>query len=513
MATLPSVADLLGGQTGYERGAQAFDNGYNGVRGMRVNDLAKSYFTGDPSTRDATLQQIAAINPQAADNISKWTMGQENQRNMQLANIARGVLSFKDPAAQRGVYQNTIMPAAQRQGLQIPEWDDATTPQWLQYQLARSNGAAQQNPYSNLPADVQSLMLLKDNPQLAQLDIQRKQAAGMIPKLAQTAQGYAWGTPGGGFDLAPINGVAGQQQSGGVSLGGDNPVNVNFSDLPPEENQRIAQDYQQLKSMGLPDDQINSWMEQQLRQPRVRTGAGQVSPQAQAAGGIAQPYQKPETITPYQQAQLGMDAQRLQLQQQEAARKKDAPKAMPVPAQKMAFDIQDSVNTANNIVSDMQGHLSSLQAGTLDLAPWEVMTAKARNLAGATDDKSRAYAAWDSDKTRLINDSLRLNKGVQTEGDAVRAAKELESASDAKSTQAAIQKLIRINTRAAQQKQMQLTQLYSRYGLDENGEPAESAPSGRAAPQGNANSAPAQRIRNPRTGETMILRNGQWVKE
>jgi hypothetical protein len=141
------------------------------------------------------------------------------------------------------------------------------------------------------------------------------------------------------------------------------------------------------------------------------------------------------------------------------------------------------------------------------------MTAKARNLAGATDDKSRAYAAWDSDKTRLINDSLRLNKGVQTEGDAVRAAKELESASDAKSTQAAIQKLIRINTRAAQQKQMQLTQLYSRYGLDENGEPAESAPSGRAAPQGNANSAPAQRIRNPRTGETMILRNGQWVKE
>lgn len=148
MATLPSVADLLSGQTGYERGAQAFDNGYNGVRGMRVNDLAKSYFTGDPSTRDATLQQIAAINPQAADNISKWTMGQENQRNMQLANIARGVLSFKDPAAQRGVYQNTIMPAAQRQGLQIPEWDDATTPQWLQYQLASAGNQAGQGVQS-----------------------------------------------------------------------------------------------------------------------------------------------------------------------------------------------------------------------------------------------------------------------------------------------------------------------------------------------------------------------------
>lgn len=148
MAALPSVADLLSGQTGYERGAQAFDNGYNGVRGMRVNDLAKSYFTGDPSTRDATLQQIAAINPQAADNISKWTMGQENQRNMQLANIARGVLSFKDPAAQRGVYQNTIMPAAQRQGLQIPEWDDATTPQWLQYQLASAGNQAGQGVQS-----------------------------------------------------------------------------------------------------------------------------------------------------------------------------------------------------------------------------------------------------------------------------------------------------------------------------------------------------------------------------
>lgn len=148
MAALPSVADLLSGQTGYERGAQAFDNGYNGVRGMRVNDLAKSYFTGDPSTRDATLQQIAAINPTAADNIAKMGQAQEDRRNMQLANIARGVLSFKDLAAQRGVYQNTIMPAAKRQGLQIPEWDDATTPQWLQYQLARGGSAAGQGVQS-----------------------------------------------------------------------------------------------------------------------------------------------------------------------------------------------------------------------------------------------------------------------------------------------------------------------------------------------------------------------------
>lgn len=512
MVALPSVADLLGSQTGYERGAQAFDNGYNGVRGMRVNDLAKSYFTGDPSTRDATLQQIAAIDPQAADNISKWTIGQENQRNSQLANIARGVLSFKDPAAQRGVYQNTIMPAAKRQGLQIPEWDDATTPQWLQYQLAMGNGAAQQNPYSNLPADVQSLMLIRDNPQLADLDMKRKQAAGMVPKIVQTSQGMGWANPGGGIELAPITGIAGQPQGAGVSLGGDNPVNINFTDLPPEENQRIAQGYQQLKAMGLPDDQIIAWVKQQASQPRERIGAG-IPPQHPASSSIAQPYVKPETITPYQQAQTDLERQKFEWQKTQAENKANTAKPMPVPAQKMAFDMQDAVNTGDNIVSDMQGFLADLEAGRLDLSPRAVITAKARNLAGATDEKSRAYAAWDSAKTRMVNDSLRLNKGVQTEGDAARAVRELQAASDYASTKAALAKLVNINARAAQQKRDQLKQLYLRYGLDENGDPAESVSAGRAAPQGNGNSAPAQRIRNPRTGETMILRNGQWVKE
>lgn len=63
-------------------------------------------------------------------------------------------------------------------------------------------------------------------------------------------------------------------------------------------------------------------------------------------------------------------------------------------------------------------------------------------------ETAKARQKFDRFKTRLINESLRLNKGVQTEGDAQRAANELGSAMTDATAYAAVQELLRINTRA-----------------------------------------------------------------
>lgn len=65
-------------------------------------------------------------------------------------------------------------------------------------------------------------------------------------------------------------------------------------------------------------------------------------------------------------------------------------------------------------------------------------------------ETAKARQKFDRFKTRLINESLRLNKGVQTEGDAQRAANELGSAKTDATAYAAVQELMRINTRARQ---------------------------------------------------------------
>lgn len=240
------------------------------VRTSQVNGLAKQYFTGDPSTRDATLQQIAAINPQAADNISKWTMGQETQRNMQLANIARGVLSFKDPAAQRGVYQNTIMPAAKRQGLQIPEWDDVTTPQWLQYQLAQSGAAkgVEGRVVGNRIVDPTNGNVIYEGPTNAQL-VDIPDGQGGSRKMLfdpQTRQVSELPRPA---TQTTITGPSGQQ------------IRVDPS-LPKEVQDAILSD-------------PNNW------------SAAPDGANAQIAPGVGYGYTPPKPeITPYQQAQLGL---------------------------------------------------------------------------------------------------------------------------------------------------------------------------------------------------------------
>ena len=82
-----------------------------------------------------------------------------------------------------------------------------------------------------------------------------------------------------------------------------------------------------------------------------------------------------------------------------------------------------------------------------------------------TTDLANARQRFNEFKIRMVNQSLRLNKGVQTEGDAIRAARELQTAYDEATAYAALQNLLRINEQARRLKIQAITNRRARYGV------------------------------------------------
>lgn len=88
------------------------------------------------------------------------------------------------------------------------------------------------------------------------------------------------------------------------------------------------------------------------------------------------------------------------------------------------------------------------------------------NFSGDASETARARERFERWKTSYVNDSLQLNKGVQTEGDAQRAASELTSAPTAAAAYKALQDLVRINQQARAIKERSIKGRRERYGLD-----------------------------------------------
>jgi hypothetical protein len=83
----------------------------------------------------------------------------------------------------------------------------------------------------------------------------------------------------------------------------------------------------------------------------------------------------------------------------------------------------EAVQTSNAL--SLQTPLDQMGQGKLKLGPVANALAPARNFLGMSDESSRNYASFRANLEKLRNDSLKLNKGVQTEGDAQRAWNEL----------------------------------------------------------------------------------------
>jgi hypothetical protein len=153
------------------------------------------------------------------------------------------------------------------------------------------------------------------------------------------------------------------------------------------------------------------------------------------------------------QAQRAADKRELEAQRladkREARDLAQAAKPLPAGIQKAEDADYDAAQAAINLANDADKYLTSIKSGNIKFGLKDRISITARSALGSNDPDVVARNDFERFKKTIINESLRLNKGTQTEGDAARAAKELEGAESAADAGKAIQTLRDLNSRRA----------------------------------------------------------------
>jgi hypothetical protein len=102
---------------------------------------------------------------------------------------------------------------------------------------------------------------------------------------------------------------------------------------------------------------------------------------------------------------------------------------------------------ARNLAVEANDYVNSIKAGNIKFGLKDRASIAARSLLGSNDPDVVARNDFERFKTRLVNESLRLNKGTQTEGDAQRSIKELQGAESEVDAAKAINTLALLNAR------------------------------------------------------------------
>lgn len=142
-------------------------------------------------------------------------------------------------------------------------------------------------------------------------------------------------------------------------------------------------------------------------------------------------------------------------------------KPLPTAALKMQQEALEAMGLVGGINADLGAIQQQVRDGKLDLGPVANRMSEAANWAGMSTDSSRAYASFMSTLEKLRNDSLRLNKGVQTEGDAQRAWNELlANINDPKLVDQRLGEILAINKRAAELRGLANDSMRANFGHD-----------------------------------------------
>jgi hypothetical protein len=142
-------------------------------------------------------------------------------------------------------------------------------------------------------------------------------------------------------------------------------------------------------------------------------------------------------------------------------------KPLPVGALRLQQDALDSLATANSIADDLGNVEATIDSGDLALGPLTNIGSAIRNFTGFSSENSRNYGTFKATLEKLRNDSLRLNKGVQTEGDSQRAWNELLSnINDEALVQQRLAEIKQINERGAELQKVKVGTIRGNYGMD-----------------------------------------------
>lgn len=160
----------------------------------------------------------------------------------------------------------------------------------------------------------------------------------------------------------------------------------------------------------------------------------------------------------------------IQAQREIAAGKADVtpPKRIPATIQKMDDEDITAIQTARSLEKDISDIGAMLDAGKFSTGMVDRAGYAVSGALNMSSQEGRDFATFKATVEKIRNDSLRLNKGVQTEGDAVRAGNELvANINDTATVRQRLAELAAINQRAAGLTALKLNRRRVENGLPE----------------------------------------------
>ena len=140
-------------------------------------------------------------------------------------------------------------------------------------------------------------------------------------------------------------------------------------------------------------------------------------------------------------------------------------KPMPPAALKLQTEALEAIGTASGTQANIAAFESQLAAGKLDFGPVSNLVNAGRNAAGLSTEESRNFSSFKSSLEKMRNDSLRLNAGVQTDGDAQRAWNELfASITDRGVVAQRLSEIKRLNEQAVKLQKAKVNSVRANYG-------------------------------------------------
>lgn len=188
----------------------------------------------------------------------------------------------------------------------------------------------------------------------------------------------------------------------------------------------------------------------------------------------AQGLQNSQQYLALAQAQAALAKQQANFNQQfkndEATRKAEEKTQQVTDKKILAIKKEEEANftqadEAKNLATESYDYVNRIKSGEIKFGLKDRASIAARSAFGSNDPDVIARNDFERFKTRLVNDSLRLNKGTQTEGDAQRSIKELQSAESAVDAAKAIYKLTEINAQKVADAKTSLERRRSNMGL------------------------------------------------
>lgn len=153
----------------------------------------------------------------------------------------------------------------------------------------------------------------------------------------------------------------------------------------------------------------------------------------------------------YRPNQASIDAKR-----QIAQGKQDAKPPSPS-EQKMDDADISAIQTASTLATDIATLSEMIKAGRFSPGLWSRWQYRLGDALDMSGPEGREFASFKATLERIRNDSLRLNSGVQTEGDAIRAGNELlSSINDKETVQKRLEEMVALNERAVALRMMNL---------------------------------------------------------